>query len=142
MSTGSQGGGNQGSIITEFGQTEVTTNDTVYETRNEAATDYGLDTYGAKTFLNESSIGTFTTSDYGAIAAGQAVALSGIAAAQDAALRATDAARFGLAEAGEAIKTKASGDTVNIIRSLGWTGVAIAALWLIIRAMAGKKGQQ
>lgn len=116
--------------------TETTTNNDVH---NQAVTDTAGDTFGNKLQLTESSIGTFNTSDFGAISAAEQISLAGIGAASDAANRATDAARAGLQEAGTVLTNASQENLAGLLKIGGWVAVGLFALWLLFRSQ--KKGK-
>ncbi len=103
------------------------------DTHNIAVTDNAYDTYGSKAILGSgSSIGTFSTSDYGALQTAREIAESGARTSQyaiGANLTALDkvAALFAL---------KGEDPLIQIVKPLGFLAVAI---YLIYRMSKGGK---
>lgn len=135
----SNAGSGSPAALTTFGNASVQSSTTSTDVRNQNLSDSAGDTFGNKLQLSESTIGTFSTSDFGAIAAAKDIAIAGEAAASDAATRATDAARAGLTAAGKVLTNASQENLAGLLKIGGWVAVALFGLWLLFKST--KKGK-
>ncbi len=115
-----------GTVFNATESTSNTTNTTNTDAHNIAVTDAAGDTYGSKLQIT-GDLGTYSTSDFGALQAAQAIALSGEQTARDSIY----AGQSGLAMVADLFKLKGQDPLIQLVKPFGIMLVVVAVAWIL-----------